>query len=184
MRIKTSKKIEERGSVRSGGNEKRLSLSSLLALETRAHSLFWPREKKKRDRSLCRQVSSFSLRVRRKEKEAGRDGLEDGGKTYLPQRNRFVNPSWPEPLHPVPVCALFTCLLKNLYFRKTTGFERQNDRTERNVIVLLRWLRAFNNNNTRALFYALSFSSSFPSPSNAMALSEIARLRSACGVNV
>lgn len=43
---------------------------------------------------------------------------------------------------------------KNLYFHKTMGFERQNDRdpyrTKR-----IRWLRAFNNNNMRAILWFL-----------------------------
>lgn len=79
---------------------------------------------------------------------------------------------------------------KNLYFHKTMGFERQNDRDpyrtkrirspfvgyELLIITICELFYGFS--------FSFSFSSSLSSPSNAMALSKIERLCSACGVNV
>lgn len=84
-------------------------------------------------------TSSFSFFACTQERERiwEGDGLEDGGKTYLPQRNRFVNLSWPEPLHPVPVCALFTCLLKTSTSIKRWDSKDKTTEThaERNVFL-------------------------------------------------
>lgn len=78
---------------------------------------------------------------------------------------------------------------KNLYFHKTMGFERQNDRdrTKRSrppfvgyeLLIIITICQLF-----YGFSFSFSFSSFFSSSFNAMALFEIARLCSASGVNV
>lgn len=82
------------------------------------------------------------LGVRAKEKAVEGGGDRTLGKATLPRRNRFVDLSWPGPLHPVPVCVLFTCLPKisfeslsshhvHRFHEPIEKFETK--RTERNV---------------------------------------------------
>lgn len=65
---------------------------------------------RRRSRSLrCKKDGTEGKKGWKRGKES--DGA---GGTTLPQRNRFVNLSWPGPLLPLLVCALFTCLAENL----------------------------------------------------------------------
>lgn len=138
-------------------------------------------------------MSDFFLFLGVRAKEKGVEGGDDRtlGKATLPRRNRFVNLSWPGPLHPVPVCMLFTCLPKisfqsfsshhvHRFHEAIEEFETKRSserkRTERNVFALQPWLRAFNNKSiARASlrFFFLCFSLSRCTLSSTVVLFEI-----------
>lgn len=187
MRIKTPKKIEERGSVRSGGNEKGLFLSPLFPLET-AHSLFWAREKENK----IVPTSSFSFFACTQERERIWGGEEGGGgetvsKTVVKRIcRREIDSSICHGRNLCTRCRYARYL--RVYSTKTSTSIKRWDlkdkttetRTQRNVfrppfvgyeLLIITICELF-----YAFSFSLSFSSSLPSPSNATALFKIARL--------